>query len=148
MSDPNAMIQAQQQQQLPYLPPNYPGLPMVGVDCLNRPLFPGKILPNMVVPPPTHFQVPQFSIMQFQLVQASYYHQFLVLPGLQMPPRKIISPIRNVQGKERMDIPRPSTGTQPPQRPPSAGNPDYISPLKRETRIGQPGRDHSGQRQK
>uniref|UniRef100_A0A915IYZ4 Uncharacterized protein n=1 Tax=Romanomermis culicivorax TaxID=13658 RepID=A0A915IYZ4_ROMCU len=60
-----------------------------------------------------------------------------------MPPPTMILPIHNVQGEERMDIPRIWTGTQPPQRPPSTGNPDYISPLKRETGIGQPGRDHS-----
>uniref|UniRef100_A0A915L4T8 Uncharacterized protein n=1 Tax=Romanomermis culicivorax TaxID=13658 RepID=A0A915L4T8_ROMCU len=108
MSDPNAMIQVQQQQ-LPYLPPNYPGLPMVGVDCLNHPLFPGQLLPNMVVPPPAHFQVPQFLIMQFQPGQARYYHQFLVPSGLQMPPPTIIPPIHNVQGEEQMDIPGPST---------------------------------------
>uniref|UniRef100_A0A915L5X9 Uncharacterized protein n=1 Tax=Romanomermis culicivorax TaxID=13658 RepID=A0A915L5X9_ROMCU len=51
-------------------------------------------------------------------------------------------------GEERMDILGTSTGTQPPQRPLSTGNPDYISPLKREHGIGQPGRDHSGHRQK
>uniref|UniRef100_A0A915I1Z4 Uncharacterized protein n=1 Tax=Romanomermis culicivorax TaxID=13658 RepID=A0A915I1Z4_ROMCU len=33
----------------------------------------------------------------------------------------------------------------PPQRPPSAANPDYISRLKWDTEIGQPGRDHSRQ---
>uniref|UniRef100_A0A915JKT6 Uncharacterized protein n=1 Tax=Romanomermis culicivorax TaxID=13658 RepID=A0A915JKT6_ROMCU len=86
--------------------------------------------------------------MQFQPGQAQYYHQFLVPPGLQMPPPMIIPPIHNVQSEERMDIPGTWTGTQPPQRPPSTGNPDYISPLKRETGIGQPGRDHSGHRQK
>uniref|UniRef100_A0A915L043 Uncharacterized protein n=1 Tax=Romanomermis culicivorax TaxID=13658 RepID=A0A915L043_ROMCU len=47
-----------------------------------------------------------------------------------------------------MDIPRQLMGMQLPQRPPSAANPDYISPLKRDTEIGQPGRDHSGQRHK
>uniref|UniRef100_A0A915J329 Uncharacterized protein n=1 Tax=Romanomermis culicivorax TaxID=13658 RepID=A0A915J329_ROMCU len=146
MSDPNVMIQAQQQQ-LPYLLPNYPGLPMVGVDCLSRPLFSGQILPNTVVPPPPHFQVPQFPIMQFQPGQPQYYHQFLVLSGLQMPPPMIILRICNVQSEERMDISGTSTGTQPPQRPPSMVNPDYISPLKREPSIGQPGRDHSGHRQ-
>uniref|UniRef100_A0A915IVK1 Uncharacterized protein n=1 Tax=Romanomermis culicivorax TaxID=13658 RepID=A0A915IVK1_ROMCU len=36
----------------------------------------------MVVPPPPHFQVPQFLIMQFQLGQPQYYQQFLVPPGL------------------------------------------------------------------
>uniref|UniRef100_A0A915KK60 Uncharacterized protein n=1 Tax=Romanomermis culicivorax TaxID=13658 RepID=A0A915KK60_ROMCU len=92
-----------------------------------------QILPNTVVSPPAHFQVPQFPIMQFQPGQAPYYHQFLVPPGFQMPPPTIIRPIRNVQSKERMDIPGISTGTQPPQRPLSTGNPDYISPLKRET---------------
>uniref|UniRef100_A0A915JWA3 Uncharacterized protein n=1 Tax=Romanomermis culicivorax TaxID=13658 RepID=A0A915JWA3_ROMCU len=69
MSDRNAMMQVQQQQ-LPYLPPNYPGLRMVGVDCINRPLFSGQLLPNMMVPPPAHYQVPQFPIMQFQPGQA------------------------------------------------------------------------------
>uniref|UniRef100_A0A915IUS5 Uncharacterized protein n=1 Tax=Romanomermis culicivorax TaxID=13658 RepID=A0A915IUS5_ROMCU len=139
MSDPNGMIKAQQQQQLPYLPQNYPGLPMVGVDCLCRPLFSGQILPNTVVRPLAHFQVPQFPIMQFQPGQAQYYHQFLVPPGLQMQPPRIIPLIRNVQGKERMDIPRTSTGRQPLQRPPSTGNSEYISPLKREIGMGQPG---------
>uniref|UniRef100_A0A915J1V7 Uncharacterized protein n=1 Tax=Romanomermis culicivorax TaxID=13658 RepID=A0A915J1V7_ROMCU len=147
MSDPNAMIQAQQQQLL-YLPPSYPGLPMVGVDFLNRPLGSGQLLPNTVVPPPAHFQVPQFPIMQFQLGQALYYHQFLVPPGLQVPPPTIILPICNVQGEEPMDIPGLSTVVQLLQRPLSTGNPDYIWPLERETGIGQPGRNHSGQRQK
>uniref|UniRef100_A0A915HG12 Uncharacterized protein n=1 Tax=Romanomermis culicivorax TaxID=13658 RepID=A0A915HG12_ROMCU len=117
----------------------------------------GQILPNKMVPPLRHFQVPQFPVMQFQPGQPQYYHQFLVPPGLQMPLPTIIPPIRNVQSKERMDIPGTSMGTQLPQRPPSTGNPDYISPLKRETGIGQPGkpvlvsgqpgRDHSGHRQ-
>uniref|UniRef100_A0A915JGJ2 Uncharacterized protein n=1 Tax=Romanomermis culicivorax TaxID=13658 RepID=A0A915JGJ2_ROMCU len=147
MSDPNGMIQVQQQQ-LPYLPPNYPGLPMVGVDCLNRPIFPGQLLTSTVVPLPTQFQMPLFPVMQFQRGQGPYYHQFLVPPGLQMLPPTIIPPICNVQGEERMDIPGPLTVMQPPQRPPSTGNPDYILPLKRETEIGQPGRDHSGQRHK
>uniref|UniRef100_A0A915L302 Uncharacterized protein n=1 Tax=Romanomermis culicivorax TaxID=13658 RepID=A0A915L302_ROMCU len=147
MSDLNAMIQAQQQQLL-YLPPNYPGLPIVGDYCLSHPLFSGQILPNTVVPPLAHFQVLQFPIMQFPPGQAPYYHQFLVPPGLQMPPPTIIPPIRNVQSEERMDIPGTSTSMQPPQRPPSRGNLDYISPLKRETGIGLPGRDHSGHRQK
>uniref|UniRef100_A0A915HUS0 Complementary sex determiner n=1 Tax=Romanomermis culicivorax TaxID=13658 RepID=A0A915HUS0_ROMCU len=98
-----------------------------------------QMLPNMVVPQRPHFQVPQFPIMQFQPGQPQYYHQFLVPPGLQMPPPTIIPPIRNVQSEERMDIPGTSTGTQPPQRSPSTGNPDYISPLKREPGIGQPG---------
>uniref|UniRef100_A0A915KGV4 Uncharacterized protein n=1 Tax=Romanomermis culicivorax TaxID=13658 RepID=A0A915KGV4_ROMCU len=83
MADPNAMMQAQQQQ-LPYMPPNYLGLPMPG--------------------------------------QRQYYHQFLVPPGLQMPPPTIIPPIRNVQSEEIMDIPGTSMGTQPPQRPPSTKN--------------------------
>uniref|UniRef100_A0A915KDN8 Uncharacterized protein n=1 Tax=Romanomermis culicivorax TaxID=13658 RepID=A0A915KDN8_ROMCU len=86
--------------------------------------------------------------MQFQPGQPQYYQQFLVPPGLQMPPPTIIPPICNVQSEERMDIPGTSTGTQPPQRPLSMGNPDYISLLKRETGIGQPGRNHSGQRRK
>uniref|UniRef100_A0A915KB08 Uncharacterized protein n=1 Tax=Romanomermis culicivorax TaxID=13658 RepID=A0A915KB08_ROMCU len=145
MCDTNAMMQAQQQQ-LPYLLPNYPGLPMVGFDCLNRPLFPGQLLASAAVPPPTQFQMPQFPMMQFQPGQGPYYHQFLVPPGVQMPPPMIIRPIRSVQGEEGMDIPGQSTVIQPPQRPPSTGNPDYISPLKRDTEIGQPGRDHSGQR--
>uniref|UniRef100_A0A915I2T6 Uncharacterized protein n=1 Tax=Romanomermis culicivorax TaxID=13658 RepID=A0A915I2T6_ROMCU len=81
-------------------------------------------------------------------VQLQYYHQFLVPPGLQMPPPTIVPRICNAQGEERMEIPRPSMGTQPPQGLPSMGNPDYISPLKREHGIGQPGRDHSGHRQK
>uniref|UniRef100_A0A915HQ49 Uncharacterized protein n=1 Tax=Romanomermis culicivorax TaxID=13658 RepID=A0A915HQ49_ROMCU len=139
MSNRNAMMQAQQQQ-LPYMPPNYRGLPLVGVDCLSRPLFSGQLLPNTMVPPPAQYQVPQFPIMQFQLGQPQYYHQFLVPPGLQMPPPMIIPPIHNLQSEDRMDILRTSTGTQPPQRPPSTGNPDYISPLKRETGIGQPGK--------
>uniref|UniRef100_A0A915HRN6 Uncharacterized protein n=1 Tax=Romanomermis culicivorax TaxID=13658 RepID=A0A915HRN6_ROMCU len=42
----------------------------------------------------------------------------------------IVPPIRNAQGEERMEIPVPSTGTQPPQGLPSMGKPDYISPLK------------------
>uniref|UniRef100_A0A915HXQ2 Uncharacterized protein n=1 Tax=Romanomermis culicivorax TaxID=13658 RepID=A0A915HXQ2_ROMCU len=67
--------------------------------------------------------------------QPQYYHQFLVPPGLQMPPPGMIPPIRNAQGEERMEIPRTSMGTQPPQGPPSTGNPDYISPLKREHSI-------------
>uniref|UniRef100_A0A915LD47 Uncharacterized protein n=1 Tax=Romanomermis culicivorax TaxID=13658 RepID=A0A915LD47_ROMCU len=92
-----------------------------------------QILPNTVVPPPSHFQVPQFPIMQFQLGQPQYYQQFLVPPGLQMPPPMIIPQIRNLQSEERMDIPGTLTGMQPPQRPPWLGNPDYIWPLKRET---------------
>uniref|UniRef100_A0A915I4E9 Uncharacterized protein n=1 Tax=Romanomermis culicivorax TaxID=13658 RepID=A0A915I4E9_ROMCU len=55
--------------------------------------------------------------------QPQYYHQFLVPPGLQMPPPTMIPPIRNIQSEERMEIPGTSTGTQPPQRPPSTGNP-------------------------
>uniref|UniRef100_A0A915KVB4 Uncharacterized protein n=1 Tax=Romanomermis culicivorax TaxID=13658 RepID=A0A915KVB4_ROMCU len=86
--------------------------------------------------------------MQFQPGQPQYYQQFLVTPGLQMPPPTIIPPMRNVQTDERMDIPGTSMGTQQPQRPPSTGNPDYIWPLKRDIGIGQPGRDHSGQRRK
>uniref|UniRef100_A0A915IUD3 Uncharacterized protein n=1 Tax=Romanomermis culicivorax TaxID=13658 RepID=A0A915IUD3_ROMCU len=54
--------------------------------------------------------------------------------------------MHNVQGEEMMDISGPSMGIPPPQRPPSATNPDYISPLKRNMEIGQPGPDHSGQR--
>uniref|UniRef100_A0A915ICU4 Uncharacterized protein n=1 Tax=Romanomermis culicivorax TaxID=13658 RepID=A0A915ICU4_ROMCU len=80
-----------------------------------------QLLPSTVVPPPAHFQVPQFPIMQFQPGQGLYYHQFLVPPCLQMPPPRIISPIHNVQGEERMDIPGPGTVKQPPQRPPSTG---------------------------
>uniref|UniRef100_A0A915J0Z6 Uncharacterized protein n=1 Tax=Romanomermis culicivorax TaxID=13658 RepID=A0A915J0Z6_ROMCU len=76
--------------------------------------------------------------MQFQTGQVPYYHQFSVLPGLQMPPPTIIPPIPNIQGEEQMDIPGTSTGTQRPQRPPLTGNPDYISPLKRETGIEKP----------
>uniref|UniRef100_A0A915IB79 Ameloblastin n=1 Tax=Romanomermis culicivorax TaxID=13658 RepID=A0A915IB79_ROMCU len=90
--------------------------------------------------------MPQFPVMQFQPGQGPYYHQFLVSPGVQMPPLTIIPPIRNMQGEEGMDIPGQSTVMQLPQRPQSAANPDYISPLKRDTEIGQPGRDHSGQR--
>uniref|UniRef100_A0A915JRT2 Uncharacterized protein n=1 Tax=Romanomermis culicivorax TaxID=13658 RepID=A0A915JRT2_ROMCU len=90
MCNTNAMMQAQQQQ-VPYLPPNYPGLPM--------------LLPSAAVPPPTQFQMPQFRVMQFQPGQGLYYHQFLVPPGVQMPPPTIIPPIRNVQGEEQMDIP-------------------------------------------
>uniref|UniRef100_A0A915L849 Uncharacterized protein n=1 Tax=Romanomermis culicivorax TaxID=13658 RepID=A0A915L849_ROMCU len=78
----------------------------------------GQILPNTMVPLRLHFQVPQFPVMQFQPGQPQYYHQFLVPPGLQMPPPTIIPPIRNVQSEERMDIPGTSTDTQPPQRPP------------------------------
>uniref|UniRef100_A0A915HYA2 Uncharacterized protein n=1 Tax=Romanomermis culicivorax TaxID=13658 RepID=A0A915HYA2_ROMCU len=52
--------------------------------------------------------------------------------SLQMPPPTMIAPMRNAQTDERMDIPGTSTGMQRPQRPPSMGNPDYISPLKRE----------------
>uniref|UniRef100_A0A915JDY7 Uncharacterized protein n=1 Tax=Romanomermis culicivorax TaxID=13658 RepID=A0A915JDY7_ROMCU len=91
------------------------------------------------------FQMPQFPVMQFQRGQGPYYHQFPDPPGVQMPPPTIIPPIRSVQGEERMDIPGLSMVMQRPQRPPSAANPDYISPLKRDTEIGQPGRDHSGQ---
>uniref|UniRef100_A0A915L3V0 Uncharacterized protein n=1 Tax=Romanomermis culicivorax TaxID=13658 RepID=A0A915L3V0_ROMCU len=65
-----------------------------------------------------------------------------------MPPPTIIPLMRNVQTEERMDIPGTSRGTQQPQRPPSMGNPDYISLLKRDIGIGQPGRDYSGQRRK
>uniref|UniRef100_A0A915L619 Uncharacterized protein n=1 Tax=Romanomermis culicivorax TaxID=13658 RepID=A0A915L619_ROMCU len=54
----------------------------------------------MVVPPTANYQVPQFPIMQFQPGQAPYYHQFLVPPGLQMPPPTIIPRICNIQGKE------------------------------------------------
>uniref|UniRef100_A0A915K084 Uncharacterized protein n=1 Tax=Romanomermis culicivorax TaxID=13658 RepID=A0A915K084_ROMCU len=72
-----------------------------------------------MVPLPSQYQVPQFPIMQFQPGQAPYYHQFLVLPGLQMPPPSIIWPVRNAQGKEQMDILGSSTVAQPPQRPPS-----------------------------
>uniref|UniRef100_A0A915JTI2 Uncharacterized protein n=1 Tax=Romanomermis culicivorax TaxID=13658 RepID=A0A915JTI2_ROMCU len=143
MCDTNAMLQAQQQQ-VSDLPPNYPGLPMVGFDCLNPPLFPGQLLASAAVPLPTPFQMPQFPMMQ----QGPYYHQFLVLPGVQMPPQTKIRPMRSVQGEERMDIPGPSMVMQPPQRSPSAANPDYISPLKWDTEIGQPGWDHSGQRHK
>uniref|UniRef100_A0A915KYA3 Uncharacterized protein n=1 Tax=Romanomermis culicivorax TaxID=13658 RepID=A0A915KYA3_ROMCU len=74
------------------------------------------ILPNRMVPLPLHFQVPQFPVMQFQPGQPQYYHQFLVPPGLQMPPPTIIPPIRNVQSEEIVDILGTSTGTQPPQR--------------------------------
>uniref|UniRef100_A0A915J030 Uncharacterized protein n=1 Tax=Romanomermis culicivorax TaxID=13658 RepID=A0A915J030_ROMCU len=63
-----------------------------------------------------------------------------------MPPPTMIPPVRNVQTEERMDI--PETSTQPPQRPPSTENPDYISPLKRDIGIGQPGQDHSGHSRK
>uniref|UniRef100_A0A915LB31 Uncharacterized protein n=1 Tax=Romanomermis culicivorax TaxID=13658 RepID=A0A915LB31_ROMCU len=142
MCHTNTMIQAQQQQ-VPYLPPNYPGLPMVGFDCLNRPLFPGQLLVSAAIPPPTQFQVPQFPTMQFQPGQGPYYHQFLVPPGVQMPPPTMIPP--TMQGEERMDIPGLSMVMQPPQRPPSIANPDYILLLKRDTKIGQPGRDRSGQ---
>uniref|UniRef100_A0A915IA32 Uncharacterized protein n=1 Tax=Romanomermis culicivorax TaxID=13658 RepID=A0A915IA32_ROMCU len=93
-----------------------------------------------MVPLPPHFQVPQFPVMQFQPGQRQYYNQFLVPPGLQMPPPTIIPPICNVQSEERMDIPGTLTGMQPPQRLRSTGNDDYISPLKREQGIGQPGR--------
>uniref|UniRef100_A0A915HFN9 Uncharacterized protein n=1 Tax=Romanomermis culicivorax TaxID=13658 RepID=A0A915HFN9_ROMCU len=141
MCDTNAMIQAQQQQ-VSYLPPNYPGLPMVGFDCLNRPLFPGQLLASAAVLPHTQFQMPQFPMMQ----QGPNYHQFPVPPGVQMQPPTMIPPMRCVQGEERMDIPGPSMVMQPPQRPPSAANPNYISPLKQDTEIGQPGRNHSGQR--
>uniref|UniRef100_A0A915JWI3 Uncharacterized protein n=1 Tax=Romanomermis culicivorax TaxID=13658 RepID=A0A915JWI3_ROMCU len=85
-----------------------------------------------MIPPPQPFQVSQFPVLQFQLGQPQYYHQFLVPPGLQMPPLTMIPPIRNIQSEERMEIPRTLTGTQPPQRPPSTGNPEYILPLKRE----------------
>uniref|UniRef100_A0A915HKG7 Uncharacterized protein n=1 Tax=Romanomermis culicivorax TaxID=13658 RepID=A0A915HKG7_ROMCU len=107
MCDTNVMMQAQQQQ-LPYLPPNYPGLPMVGFDCFNRPLFSGQLLASTAVPLRTQFQVPQFPMMQFQPGQGPYYHQFLVPPGLQMPPPTISPPIHNVQGEEQMDIRGPS----------------------------------------
>uniref|UniRef100_A0A915JXH3 Uncharacterized protein n=1 Tax=Romanomermis culicivorax TaxID=13658 RepID=A0A915JXH3_ROMCU len=69
--------------------------------------------------------------MRFKIV----LNQFLVPPGLQMPPPTVIPPIGNVQGEERMDIPGPSMVTQLPPRPPSTGNPNYISLLKRETGI-------------
>uniref|UniRef100_A0A915HGP6 Uncharacterized protein n=1 Tax=Romanomermis culicivorax TaxID=13658 RepID=A0A915HGP6_ROMCU len=95
--------------------------------------YSSQILPNTMVPPPAQYQVPQYPIMQFQPGQPQYYHQFLVRPGLQMPPPTIIPPIRKAQSEERMDIPRTSMGTQRPQGPPSTGNPDYILPLKRET---------------
>uniref|UniRef100_A0A915IUF1 Uncharacterized protein n=1 Tax=Romanomermis culicivorax TaxID=13658 RepID=A0A915IUF1_ROMCU len=141
MCDTNAMIQAQQQQ-VSYLLLNYPGLPMVGFDCLNRPLFPGQLLASTAVPSPTQFQMPLFPMMQ----QGPYYHQFLVPPGVQMLPQTMIPPMRGLHGEERMDILGLSTVMQPPQRPLSAANPNYISPLKRDTEIGQPGPDHSGQR--
>uniref|UniRef100_A0A915I171 Uncharacterized protein n=1 Tax=Romanomermis culicivorax TaxID=13658 RepID=A0A915I171_ROMCU len=118
MCDTNAMIQAQQQ--MSYLPPNYPGLPVVGFDCLNRLLFPGQLLASTVVPPPTQFQMAQFPMMQ----QGPYYHQFLVPAGIRMPPPTLILPMGKVQGEEMMDIPRPSMVVPPPQRPPSAANPN------------------------
>uniref|UniRef100_A0A915I1L6 Phospholipid scramblase n=1 Tax=Romanomermis culicivorax TaxID=13658 RepID=A0A915I1L6_ROMCU len=136
MCDTNTMIQAQQQ--MSYLPPNYRGLPMVGFDCLNPPLFPGQLLASAAVPPPRQFQMAQFPMMQ----QVPYYHQFLV------PPPTLIRPMHSVQGEEMMDIPEPSMVVPPPQRPPSATNPNYISLLKQDTEIGQPGRDHSGQQHK
>uniref|UniRef100_A0A915IRV8 Uncharacterized protein n=1 Tax=Romanomermis culicivorax TaxID=13658 RepID=A0A915IRV8_ROMCU len=143
MCDTNVMIQAQQQQ-MSYLPPNYPGLPMVGFDCLNHPLFPGQLLASAIVPPPTQFQMAQFPMMQC----GPYYHQFLVLLGVQMPPPTMIPPMHSRQGEERMDIPEPFMVMPLPQRPLSATNPNYISPLKRDTEIGQPGRDHSSQQHK
>uniref|UniRef100_A0A915HF31 Uncharacterized protein n=1 Tax=Romanomermis culicivorax TaxID=13658 RepID=A0A915HF31_ROMCU len=97
--------------------------------------YSSQLLPNMMVPLPAQYQVPQFPMMQFQPGQLQYYHQFLVPPGLQMQPPTIIPLIRNVQSEERMDIPVTSMGMQLPQRPPSMGNPDYVSPLKREPGI-------------
>uniref|UniRef100_A0A915J5U7 Uncharacterized protein n=1 Tax=Romanomermis culicivorax TaxID=13658 RepID=A0A915J5U7_ROMCU len=103
-----------------------------------------QLLASTVVPLPTQFQMAQFPMMH----QGPYYHQFLVPQGVHMPPTTMIPPMRSMQGEERMDIPRPSMVMPPPQRPPSAANPDYISPLKWDTEIGQQGWDHSGQRHK
>uniref|UniRef100_A0A915KR65 Uncharacterized protein n=1 Tax=Romanomermis culicivorax TaxID=13658 RepID=A0A915KR65_ROMCU len=58
----------------------------------------------------------------------------------------MIPPMPSVQVKERMDIPGLSMVMPLSQGPLSAANPDYISPLKQYTEIGQRGRDHSGQR--
>uniref|UniRef100_A0A915IQ20 Uncharacterized protein n=1 Tax=Romanomermis culicivorax TaxID=13658 RepID=A0A915IQ20_ROMCU len=44
-----------------------------------------------------------------------------------------------------MDIPEPSTPIALPQRPATASNWDYISPLEQDTEIGQLRRDHSSQ---
>uniref|UniRef100_A0A915KUW4 Uncharacterized protein n=1 Tax=Romanomermis culicivorax TaxID=13658 RepID=A0A915KUW4_ROMCU len=67
---------------------------------------------------------------------------------MQMPPLTLIPRMRNVQGKEAMDVSRPWMAIAQLQRPASAGNPNYISLLKRDMEIGQPGRDHSGQQSK
>uniref|UniRef100_A0A915HGW9 Uncharacterized protein n=1 Tax=Romanomermis culicivorax TaxID=13658 RepID=A0A915HGW9_ROMCU len=47
-----------------------------------------------------------------------------------------------------MEVTQQVSGVSVMQIPPSVGNPDYISPLKRDLPIGQPVRDHSGQRNK
>uniref|UniRef100_A0A915ILB3 Uncharacterized protein n=1 Tax=Romanomermis culicivorax TaxID=13658 RepID=A0A915ILB3_ROMCU len=44
-----------------------------------------------------------------------------------------------------MEVPGQSMAPAVPLRPALASNPKYILPLKRDTAIGQPGRNHSGQ---
>uniref|UniRef100_A0A915I3V6 Integrase catalytic domain-containing protein n=1 Tax=Romanomermis culicivorax TaxID=13658 RepID=A0A915I3V6_ROMCU len=104
----------------------------------------GQLLASAPVPPSLQFQLARFPMMQ----AGPYYHQFLVPPGMQMPPPTLFLPIHNVQGEEAMDIPGPSTAIAPAQRLVSASNPDYISPLKGDMEIGQWGRDHSSQQNK
>uniref|UniRef100_A0A915J8U0 Uncharacterized protein n=1 Tax=Romanomermis culicivorax TaxID=13658 RepID=A0A915J8U0_ROMCU len=67
------------------------------------------------------------------------FNMTIVLPGMQMPPPTLIPRMCSVQGKEAMDAPEPSTAIGLPQRQASAGNLDYISPLKRDTEIEQLG---------
>uniref|UniRef100_A0A915K4L7 Uncharacterized protein n=1 Tax=Romanomermis culicivorax TaxID=13658 RepID=A0A915K4L7_ROMCU len=45
-----------------------------------------------------------------------------------------------------MEVPGQWMAVAGPQRPASAGNPQYIPRLKRDIAIGQPGCNHSGQR--
>uniref|UniRef100_A0A915L596 Uncharacterized protein n=1 Tax=Romanomermis culicivorax TaxID=13658 RepID=A0A915L596_ROMCU len=101
-----------------------------------------SIVASATVPPPTQIQLAHFLIPQGDL----YYHQFLIQPRTQMPSPTLIPPIWNVQSKEAMEVPGQSMAAAVPQRPASAGNPKYISLLKRDTVMGQPGCNHSGQR--
>uniref|UniRef100_A0A915JQS8 Cyclic nucleotide-binding domain-containing protein n=1 Tax=Romanomermis culicivorax TaxID=13658 RepID=A0A915JQS8_ROMCU len=52
-----------------------------------------QLLASAAMPPPTEFQMAQFPMMQ----QGPYYHQFLVPPGIQMPPLTLIQPMCNMQ---------------------------------------------------